>query len=310
MKAEERKHLQQNELAATIEGWWKGNGKVSSTVWIVAAVLVLGGLLVYAYFYFSKRDDSTKSAAWLELERATDLSQLEKVAEANRGTSVGRAAKLQIARATLQEGLDTLGSETRRTAAVASVEKARDLYAGLIKELADDPQGQREAMLSAAKAEESLIAIPKADNPQESRGTLDKALEYYEELAAKHPDSYQGKLAADRAKEIKENKAAIQAFYQDLAKAYAPKSEPPKIEVPKLPELPKIDTTPKTDTAPPATTPATTPKIEVPPRTEAAPPPKTETAPKTEPATPPTTPKTAPAAPPTTPKIEPPPKTP
>jgi outer membrane biosynthesis protein TonB len=163
-----------------------------------------------------------------------------------------------------------------RSAAAAQIEKSRDLYSQIAKDTATDPILLREALLSAAKAEESLVGIPKTDNPTETRGNLDRALEWYQELANRYPDSFQGKEAAKRAKEIQTNKQQIVDFYRLLAKTFAPP------ELPKLPDAPKVET-PKIDIPKPDPLKTETPKGDVPkldlPKSDS---PKTET-PKVEP---------------------------
>jgi hypothetical protein len=82
----------------------------------------------------------------------------------------------------------------------------------------DAPLLAQEAMMGAAKAEETLIGVPKEDNPSEFRGTLERAIELYQKLAETYPDSFQGKAAAKRVKELQEKGPQIQAFYVELNK--------------------------------------------------------------------------------------------
>jgi hypothetical protein len=279
MKAEERKHLKENELANWLSGLWSGKGDDSgraSTLWAVLAVVAIGLIAFVIWRYFAGATANTRASQWVDFEQAVELSQLEGIAESNRNTPIGRTAQAQIARQSLQEGLDRLGSPLTRSAAAAQIEKSRDLYSQIAKDTATDPILLREALLSAAKAEESLVGIPKTDNPTETRGNLDRALEWYQELANRYPDSFQGKEAAKRAKEIQTNKQQIVDFYRLLAKTFAPP------ELPKLPDAPKVET-PKIDIPKPDPLKTETPKGDVPkldlPKSDS---PKTET-PKVEP---------------------------
>ena len=176
-------------------------------------------------------------------------------------------------------------------------------------------------MLGTAKAEEALVGIPKPDAPDQTVGSLDRALELYQQAADKCGDSFEGKEAAERAKDIRENKQKILAFYQDLNKGYSTKPDvkiPDPFQQPDLPGLPNPHlpapnqpAEPIKPVVPAATTPtqpnATTPRSTEPSIKPVETPKTNPTPPKTEPTAPAATaPKTEtkpPAA--TTPKTEP-----
>ena len=273
MKADHRKQLEKNELASHLDRLWKGAGDVKSntTIWIVAGVIVLVGVLIFAWQYYSSASQKNQASQWRQISDATDAKDLESIIENNKGTQLAAAAKAQLARITLNDGLNKLGTESQREAAIANIEKARELYEQVRAEAKGEKQLQREALLAEAKAEESLVGIPKGDNPSEMRGSLDKALQLYEEAASNFGDTPQGKEAAARAKEIKENKQKIQQFYVDLNKRFT------KFEVPKL-EAPKFDSPKPGDNLPPpvipeppaktTTPPKVTPPLLAPPKTE------------------------------------------
>jgi hypothetical protein len=288
MKAQQRKQLEQNELAAHLKRWWKGDpdgkstGKPSPMFWAILGLIVLVGVLIFAWRYYADTAMRSRSELWCDFDLAAENTRLEQIMESNRGTPVALAAKAQMARGALQEGQDRLGSETYRTGAISNIEKAREWYEQLKKEAADDPQLQREAYLGMAKAEESLVGIPKEKNSQELRGSLDKARELYEETATKFPDTLQGKEAAKRAEEIKANKDKVLAFYQELNKTLT--TTPPIIKLPDIKEPPPIPSL-----NPPTLPDNTTPKIDTP-KPELAPlpsivplPPKTDTKPDSTP---------------------------
>src|SRR5262245_30182810 len=222
MKAEERKHLEQNELLARLSKWWKdtrsGENKPSNTVWIITAGVALFALLIVGWRYYAGSAQKSRANLLAELDWATTAGQLEQIADTNKGTAIGRAAKAQLARAILSDGMSKLGSEAARPAAIMFLVKARSLYDDLAKAAADDADLLREAMLCRAKAEESLTAVPNPENKAEVLGNLDKAQELYDQLAAKYADTAEGKEAAGRARDIKEHKADIQKFYEELQK--------------------------------------------------------------------------------------------
>ena len=66
---------------------------------------------------------------------------------------------------------------------------------------------QQEALLGMAKAEESLIGVD---------GSIDQAIGYYQELAAKYSESFQGQAAKERAEALTQNKKQIESFYVKL----------------------------------------------------------------------------------------------
>jgi hypothetical protein len=277
MKAQQRKQLDKNELADRLVRWWRGDPehktKSSPVWWAVLGLIALAVILYVAWHYYAKAALDKSSTAWADVDLATENSRLEEIAEANRGTEPGWAAKAQLARAALQKGLDELGSEVLRSGAVASIEKARDWYGQLAKDATSDVELQREAGLGMAKAEEALIGIPKAENSQEMRGTLAKTLELYKDVASKFGDSIQGKEAAKRAAELEANKDKVEAFYTDLNKSLSTPPAPPIMKLP--PESPYKTEPPK---VPSPSIPGSTPPIIAPLPTE--PKPKTEVAPQ------------------------------
>jgi hypothetical protein len=134
-----------------------------------------------------------------------------------------------MARLMLKQGLDTLGSDQRRAEAIDNIENAKTAYEEAIPQCSDAPLLAQEAMMGAAKAEESLMGIPKADSPGEMRGTLERALELYQKLADTYPDSFQGKAASQRAQELRDKGADIQKFYTELNQSFiTPRFTPPK----------------------------------------------------------------------------------
>ena len=105
-----------------------------------------------------------------------------------------------------------------RDKAMEDLEEARTLYERLIPECGDDPLLKQEALFGAAQAEEALVGVPKDGNTETSLGSLDKAAKLYGQLAKEAPDSFLGKQAAARAKQLEENKADVQKFYTELNK--------------------------------------------------------------------------------------------
>ncbi|HEY1380429.1 MAG TPA: hypothetical protein VGF55_26745, partial [Gemmataceae bacterium] len=103
------------------------------------------------------------------------------------------------------------------------------------------------------------------DNPSEPRGSLDEAQKAYQELANRYPESYLGKQAAKRVKELDDHKTQVRAFYDGLMEAHGKPTAPPALP-PAPPGLAPMNPTgpalppsaPDGKTAPP-TTPSLTP---------------------------------------------------
>jgi hypothetical protein len=308
MKAEERKEIETNSLVHAVQ---KVRERVTGrTLYYVigTAALVIGGILLYRYLTGEK--SRNRDAGLMQLINADTAEKLKQGMEDHRGTTLGSTFKLQLARhLLLNEGLPKLGtdnSEARKQAANA-VADARTYYLELTGELKQKEEAAlvQESWHSAAQAEEALVGLPTAPGGTDSRGNVDKAVEYYEKSASIFPDSEPSKRDKARAEKIKANK---DQFVADQKKIYAERPAPPSFDTPRPgigghglgplpgtepPPAPKADATPKVDapTPPKADVPAA-PKIEVP----ALPPPPTPDPKKTPDPKPPETPKADPKA--------------
>jgi hypothetical protein len=219
MKAEHRKELETNVLAdklgRVVEGI-KSGPKGSYLVWGGIAVAVL---IVLGVMYFLKSSRAGQSALWVQLDSENSVDKLGEFADAHRGSTQGRIARFEIARILIADGTQNLGSEADHASSLDKLEKARDLYRELAPQSKDAPLLQQEAMMGEAKAEESLAGSVK-------NGSLEKAMELYRALANAYPDSFQGKAAAQRVKDLEDpdKRKQIEAFYANLNKTVAKKS--------------------------------------------------------------------------------------
>jgi hypothetical protein len=281
MKAEERKEIETNSLIHAVQ---KARERVTGRTlyYVIGTVaLVVGGILLYRYLTGEK--SKARDAGLIQLINADTPEKLKQGMEDHRGTTLGGLYKLQLARhLLLNEGLPKLGtdnSEARKQAANA-VADARTYYLDLTGELKqkEEPALVQEAWHSAAQAEEALVGLPTAAGGTDSRGNVDKVIEYYEKAASIFPDAEPSKRDKARADKIKANK---DQFVADQKKIYAERPALPSFELPprkggpvgtppslpgtEPPPAPKGDTTPKADapTPPKADAPAA-PKIEVP----------------------------------------------
>ena len=301
MKAEERKQIETNSLVHAVQ--WVRERMTGRTLYYLlgTVALVVGALLLYRYLTGERT--KTRDAALLQLAAADTAEKLKQGMNDHRGTVFGSMFKLHLARhMLLDEGLPRLGtdnSEARKQAA-ASVEHARTYYLELTGEFNEKENADllQVSWLGAAQAEEALVGLPTADGGNDSRGSADKAIEYYEKAAAIFPDTEFSKRYKERADKIRANKDQFVATQKAI---YKPRELPPFTLPPKgdsafeglFPKkdatLPKIDVPPppapgKTET-PPAGVSATTvpPPAPPPPADKKTPEPRPVDPPKTDP---------------------------
>ena len=249
MKAEERKHLKENELADKLGQFWQTIASGSTTSNIVWGAILVGLALAIAWRYYSDATFRTRSAEWTAVERAASVSDLEQIIKDHPGTRAARIAKFHLSRYQMDEALAGVAGPTSedRIKAADSLADARTRYAELAKEGGDEPELVQEALMGVAKAEEVLAGIPKADNPKEPRGSLNEATSEYEALAQRFPDSYLGKQAAIRARELADHMTQVRGFYDGLMEIHGKPATPPAphpaaspASGPALPEAPKV----------------------------------------------------------------------
>jgi hypothetical protein len=204
MKAEERKVLQKNDLAAGIERLMAGvtEGPSRNTVMYVTltvAAVALVVALVWTWKYFANQSRVADADRWEELNRlntanawSVNVAEYQRFIEDknNAGTAQARQARFELARYWSQFDRD-LGSRfrDRQENAMNNVKKARDLYRDLAKESGDVPAQLQEALMGVAKGNEAL-------------GQIDEARTNYEKLAKDYPQTVYGKAAAKQLERI------------------------------------------------------------------------------------------------------------
>jgi hypothetical protein len=260
MKAEERKHLKENEFQTWISRAWKSITSGSTMNTIVWSVILIALVLAIGWRYYSSSTFVTRSAMWYALDNATTVDALNAIIKENKGTVVGRVARFDLARFQMQDASSRLAGPNHadRVTAADDLQAARDTYRELAKESGSEPALVQEAMMNVAKAEETLSGVPKNNSETEMRSSLAQAVTLYRELASKYPKSYLGEQAAARAKEIDDHRTQIEAFYIGLSKEHG--APPPAMPEPaKTPELPKPEA-PKPDAKSPEIPKSETPK--------------------------------------------------
>jgi hypothetical protein len=224
MKAEHRRELNTNALAdrmgRLVQGMKETPQGGSAVIWIVGIVAVV---TLVTWFFASGA--TSWSQYWIQLDTAKEPADFAKIAEASQGTMPARAARFQVARLQLRDGLRNMYAPERRTLAIQSIEEARRAFTELAAECKGDPLLVQEALLGAAQAEEALIGVPLKDDPAKSSGNLDRVLELYHEIADGYPASYFAQVADKRLHELENDKAAVESFYNNLSKVAEAKKE-------------------------------------------------------------------------------------
>ncbi len=185
MKTEHRKELETNVLADRLGRFLEGVKEgPSRTTWLILGVAALAVILILVWRYATQSAEATSAARWARLDSLANANELEdfiKNAD-NKGTPQLRTARFEMARLALADGLREFGKPLRRTNAISQLKQAAELYEKLADESSDIPLLQEEALLGAARA-------------NESRGDLTKAKTYYERLVKEHGKSFLAKEA-------------------------------------------------------------------------------------------------------------------
>lgn len=216
MKAEERHHLQQNEL----NDWLV---RLTASVWPYRSHIAIALLLMVAaicwFAYSSHAQAESTSEAWAEFFKADTPELLETLIKNYPGTPAVAYARLRIADARFQEGKQKL--TTNRFEALQKLDEAIRLY----EYLANDPSSPTDVR-ERAEYSSALAA--------ESKGALDEAKKEYARVAAQFSGTPDAILAEQREKAIEKPRA--RAFYAFLAdwKPPAASTDLPSRENPSL----------------------------------------------------------------------------
>jgi hypothetical protein len=231
MKAEHRKELQTNYLAdrmgRLVQGVRAGPRSSSPIPWVIG-LLAVGTVLAW---YWASAGRGKQSSAWIRLEAGPSLAEarsrndsrelltdrLSRIIRDNGGTIAARTARFQQARLMLGWGLEAIYT-VNRPQAIHDLEDARQLFHDLAAECSGNAILEPEALLGEAKSEEALIGVPKQDDDAASRGSLDKALHLYQQLARTYPASFQGKMAQKYVTKLEENRTEVAQFYEELTR--------------------------------------------------------------------------------------------
>ena len=241
MKAEERKEIETNKLGA-----WLSRMKTKlqgRSLYMLVGSLLLATAAVLIIWFWRSSTAAANSARWMELRAAMDSDDPKKYdtdiinGEKHNDKITVKIAKFMKARRIMYgDGMDRLGSPRLedRNNALAKVEEGRKLYEEIAPDLKDMPVLQQEAWLSCAKAEETLMGIPKADLSGGFRGDPGKMVEYLKKAAAVNPGSDPSKSYEQRAATRSGQAQELADFYRRLTEL----SQKPDLDVPGIPRFP------------------------------------------------------------------------
>lgn len=227
MKAEHRKDLHTNLLAdrmgRLVKGVTSNPSSTSAIVWVIVGVAVV----TFGAWFIASRATGGQSDLWVKLDRNYNREELEAIAREHPGSMAARVARLQNARLLLRVGLASLCPGQRgmmmeesepipRAEALADVAEARKLFDELAAESNDDPAIRQECLLQAARAEEALVN-PAATADAPFKGTLQRAIERYEQfLAGAEKDTPLYSAVTRHVQELRNGETAAENFYKEF----------------------------------------------------------------------------------------------
>lgn len=240
MKADERKHLEENELQHWLTDAWSSVTSGSTVNTIIWGLVVLGLVLYIGWRQYANTTAKTRSASWEAFELADSPPKLESVVQEYPETTAARMANFNLSRVQMQDAMTRVAGPIRaeNTQAADMLEKVKKRYLDLAKDSADEPSLVQEALTNAAKIEETLCGLPKEADKSQPRGSLDAAVKLYDELAKRYPKAFLGERAAARSKEIADRRPAFDALYRSILKEIAPPPAPPAPTLPPTPIVP------------------------------------------------------------------------
>lgn len=221
MKADERKELDQNALAAgaatLVENVSTGKvltpGMMKLIVLVAALALALG-----LWWYLAKESGKANSRQWAELVNPSP-EELEAHAKNYKDAVSGRVARMEQARRLLgPQGIDAMVSTDRdlQRKGFDNIEKAREEFLKLAEELKSDKTLRADCLMQAAEAELALAGVPKDATGTTKRGDVNKAAEYYDSIAKIFGDKPAAEQYTKRADDLRKKAAEYEKIGRDL----------------------------------------------------------------------------------------------
>ncbi len=241
----------------------------SKVLAVIVLVAVAGGL----WWWFSGQSKKTESRRWAGLQNLTASDQLNAYAADNPSSTANLVARRSRALNLLAaDGTEKLKSKVQveRMKAVENIEVARDELVTLAELFKKDRTLKAVCLEDAAIAERSLVGVPKAgalladENPANSRGSVDKAADYYRQASAAigantlRGEKYE-KIAAELTANAKTILSTNSYLYSTVAAGDVLNPQPTPQPTPGI--TPGTTPNPKTPaTTPSPKTPTTSPK--------------------------------------------------
>src|SRR5262245_25563576 len=164
----------------TLESIRTGRIFRTRTFGILLAVVLVTALVIVLL----RTGKSDKSRVWSDFATATNVKSLKEFVEQNPKSPATLPARVQLARAQLgPEGMALLSSKLQRAQAIDNVEKARDELQKLAEEAKNDLTLKVECLKAAGEAELSLVGIPTSASSNQTRGSVEKAADFYKQAA-------------------------------------------------------------------------------------------------------------------------------
>lgn len=186
MKSEERHELKSNDLQNFVKSakpFLEKHG--NKLIFGAIAVLVVGVISVVAM----NKSREAKTAGWAEMAIANSAEDFANIAEDHAGTPVARMAQLNQANLLYDKGVQFMFTD--RSAGMADLTKAQELYEGLLNDKATSDQIREHALYGRARCLEATSS----DNTQ-------PAIDGYDQLIQEFPDTLYKAKAEQRIKEL------------------------------------------------------------------------------------------------------------
>lgn len=209
MKAEHRKELETNTLAdkmGNVVQRVKTGRRSTFMLYVAVGAIAAGGLWFWWVTYVGGKQEA--SERWLRLDDG-GLKNLSELAEKHGDTPAGKAARLQLAWLAYWElGVRRMGAEPGD--AMMKLKIASSTYERLVKDCADDPLFEPQALLGFAVVEETKAV--------QDTAMLDSAVKAYQKVVDKYKDSAEGAYAQERLKQLqdKDSRKEITGIYEEL----------------------------------------------------------------------------------------------
>ncbi len=211
MKAEHRKELQTNALAARMGRFAqqiRQKPQKRTVFWIalVLIVVAIGG----GWLYIRGNRIEAEGKRWEAFSRGGE--SMIRLASTDRDTRPGQAARFQRAWLLLWDlGIKNLAKDP--PGSIKTIQDAKKEYDLLAVECQDDPIWSSEARYQSAVALETLAV----EDPR----FIDEAIAAYrkvdpEKKGDEQPKTARGEQGRDRAKYIEDNRSKVEDFYRDL----------------------------------------------------------------------------------------------